>query len=76
MRVFRRSGPYLLEEAGTLLYPKNIVVYRAFVPAYLLLAWSMKPYSDNTASARRRFSYMLSSCRMVVECVFGRLKAR
>lgn len=69
IRIFRRSGLYLSGEAGTLFHPNNVAVYRVLVPmviledtAYLLLAWLMKPYPDNTASARRRFSYMLSSC--------------
>ena len=47
-------------------------------PAYPLLQWLMKPYPDNerTTEPQKRFNYMLSRNRMVIENAFGRLKGR
>ncbi|XP_050811461.1 uncharacterized protein LOC127052147 [Gopherus flavomarginatus] len=45
-------------------------------PAYPLMPWLMKPYTGSLDSSQELFSYRLSKCRMVVECAFGRLKAR
>lgn len=47
-------------------------------PAYPLLNWLMKPYSEgpNVTQSERQFNYRLSRARMTVECAFGRLKGR
>ena len=47
-------------------------------PAYPLLPWLMKPFSENghLSPAQLRFNYRLSRARMVVEGCFGRLKGR
>ena len=47
-------------------------------PAYPLLTWIMKPFSDNgrLAESQKTFNYRLSRCRMVVENSFCRLKGR
>ena len=47
-------------------------------PAYPLLPWIMKPYSDTGRLSRqeRGFNYRLSRARVVTENAFGRLKGR
>ncbi|XP_050796256.1 uncharacterized protein LOC127044962 [Gopherus flavomarginatus] len=45
-------------------------------PAYPLMPWLMKPYTGSLDSSQELFNYRLSKCRMVIECAFGRLKAR
>ena len=47
-------------------------------PAYPLLPWLMKPYSDTGRLSPRQhnFNHRLSRTRMVVENAFGRLKGR
>uniref|UniRef100_A0A8C3SEK4 Putative nuclease HARBI1 n=1 Tax=Chelydra serpentina TaxID=8475 RepID=A0A8C3SEK4_CHESE len=45
-------------------------------PAYPLMPWLMKPYTGALDTEKELFNYRLSKCRMVVECAFGRLKAR
>ena len=47
-------------------------------PAYPLLEWMMKPYSDTGRLTRQQlnFNYRLSRARNVVENAYGQLKAR
>lgn len=47
-------------------------------PAYPLLPWLMKPYSDSgrLSQEQLKFNHRLSRARMVVENAFGRLKGR
>ncbi|XP_064629252.1 uncharacterized protein LOC135488546 [Lineus longissimus] len=84
-RVLGESNLFDLREAGRL-FPgvsKNVNgVNLALVilgdPAYPLLPWLMKPFpvNDRTTEAQKRFNYMQSRNRMVVENTFGRLKGR
>ena len=47
-------------------------------PAYPLMPWLMKPYTENehTPQDKKHFNYRQSRARMVVENAFGRLKGR
>ena len=47
-------------------------------PAFPLLPWLMKGFSDNgsLSPAQERSNYMLSRSRMTIENTFGRLKGR
>ena len=47
-------------------------------PAYPLLSWLMKPFTDNghLTTQQRNFNYRLSRARVVVEHSYGRLKGR
>lgn len=58
VKVFKRSGPYLMGGAGTLFPPTIVVTNGVLVPivtfggpTHLLLPWLMKAYPDNTAPA-------------------------
>ncbi|XP_059585406.1 uncharacterized protein LOC102577222 isoform X1 [Alligator mississippiensis] len=82
--VLRRSGVYLLGQAGTL-FPRCEVVMGNGVPvptvvvgdpAYPLLPWLMTPYPEPLDPGKRHFNEVLDGCRLVAERAFGRLKAR
>ena len=47
-------------------------------PAYPLLSWVIKPFSDNgrLSTDEVNFNYRLSRARVIVENTFGRLKGR
>jgi hypothetical protein len=84
-RVLTNSKLFQEAEAGSLLPNTtrdingiNIPLLILGDPAYPILPWLMKPYSDNgrLTAKQFRFNYRLSRARMVVECAFGRLKGR
>uniref|UniRef100_A0A8C3FTQ7 DDE Tnp4 domain-containing protein n=1 Tax=Chrysemys picta bellii TaxID=8478 RepID=A0A8C3FTQ7_CHRPI len=82
-RVFRHSGLFRKLEEGTFFPDQKITVGDVEMPivilgdpAYPLMPWLMKPYTGSLDSSQDLFNYRLSKCRMVVECAFGRLKAR
>ncbi|XP_053871665.1 uncharacterized protein LOC128830052 [Malaclemys terrapin pileata] len=81
--VFRHSGLFRKLEEGTFFPDQKITVGDVEMsivilgdPAYPLMPWLMKPYTGSLDSSQDLFNYRLSKCRMVVECAFGRLKAR
>ena len=84
-RVFANSSLYLRGNQGTLFPQCNLHLCGVDVPlvilgdpAYPLLPWLMKPYTDNghLTSQQQLFNYRQSRCQMVVENAFGRLKGR
>uniref|UniRef100_A0A8C3F930 Putative nuclease HARBI1 n=1 Tax=Chrysemys picta bellii TaxID=8478 RepID=A0A8C3F930_CHRPI len=82
-RVFRHSGLFQKLEEGTFFLDQKITVGDIEMPivilgdpAYPLMPWLMKPYTGSLDSSQDLFNYRLSKCRTVVECAFGRLKAR
>ncbi|XP_065414155.1 uncharacterized protein LOC135973716 [Chrysemys picta bellii] len=82
-RVFRNSGLFQKLEEGTFFPDQKITIGDVEMPivilgdpAYPLMPWFMKPYTGSLDSSQDLFNYMLSKCRMVVECAFGRLKVR
>ena len=84
-RVLANSELFQKGESGTLFpqRPKkinNVMVPLVIVgdPAYPLLPWMMKPYTDTGRLSRQQssFNYRLSRARVVTENAFGRLKGR
>ena len=81
MRVLRNSKLFQEAEAGTQ-HPDikkticgiDVPLLILRDPAYPLLLWLMKSYTDNgRLNAKQwRFNYQLSRASMVVECAFGR----
>ena len=84
-RVLANSDVFTKAEAGTL-FPDNkrricgqdVPLLMLGDPAYPLLPWLMKPFSDCGSLTRRqrKFNYQLSRARIVTEIAFGRLKGR
>ena len=84
-RVFTNSSIYAKGNAGTLfphrprrLGETDVPVVLLGDPAYPLLPWLMKPFSDTGRLTReqRNYNYQHSRARMVIENTFGRCKAR
>ncbi|CAM4684816.1 unnamed protein product [Lepidochelys kempii] len=82
-RIFRKSGLFKQLQEGTYFPDQKITIGNVEMPmvilgdpAYPLLPWLIKPYTGSLDSRKEQFNYRLSKCRMVVECAFGRLKAR
>ncbi|CAM5169330.1 unnamed protein product [Eretmochelys imbricata] len=82
-RIFRNSGLFQNLQEGTLFPDQKITVGDVEMPivilgdpAYPLMPWLMKPYTGSLDSSQELFNYRLSKCKMVVQCAFGRLKAR
>ena len=84
-RVFAKSSINELLRNGTIpRCPKVIVDGEEAVPicllgdpAYPLLPYLMKEFAKGGSTEKEQFfGYRLSSARLVVECAFGRLKAR
>ncbi|XP_065455330.1 uncharacterized protein LOC135984327 [Chrysemys picta bellii] len=80
--IFRNSGLFEQLQEGIYFPDQKITVGDVEMPivilgdpAYPLLPWLMKPYTGSLDN-KEQFNYRLSKCRMVVECAFGRLKAR
>ncbi|XP_065446578.1 uncharacterized protein LOC135982662 [Chrysemys picta bellii] len=82
-RVFRNTNLFKRLQQGTYFPDQKITVGDVEMPivilgdpAYPLMPWLMKPYTGSLDRSQELFNYRLSKCRMVVECVFGRLKGR
>ena len=83
--VFANSTLYTKGEHGRLFpnRPRNVNGVEVPLlllgdPAYPLLPWLMKPFSDNGRLSEEQalFNYRLSRARMVIDNAFGRLKGR
>lgn len=84
-RVFSNSALYAKGRDGKL-FPDwsermgncNVPLVILGDPAYPLLPWLMKPYTENehTPQSKKLFNYRQSRARMVVENAYGRLKGR
>ncbi|KAG6934238.1 hypothetical protein G0U57_017644, partial [Chelydra serpentina] len=82
-RICRNSGLFEQLQEGTYFPDQKITVGDVEMsivilgdPAYPLMPWLMKLYTGTLDTGKEQFKYRLSKCRMVVECAFGRLKAR
>ena len=84
-QVFANSTLYKKGQDGVLLpnwietiSGKDVPLVILGDPAYPLLPWLMKAYSDNgqLTQQQKTFNYRLSYARVVVECAYGRLKGR
>ena len=84
-RMFCSSNVYKWGENGTLLPNSDKLIHNVKVPliilgdpAYPLLHWVMKPFTDNGKLSvdQVNFNYHLSRARIVVENTFGRMKGR
>ena len=83
-RVLANSRMYIKAVAGTLFPNKeqqicgqNIPLLMLGDPAYPLLHWLMKPYSQSgpLTQKQRKFNYQLSRTRIVTEIAFSDLRA-
>ena len=84
-RVFVNSSLYKRGQESTL-FPdwketingKEVPLLVLGDPAYPLLSWLMKAFSDNGSLScqQKAFNYRLSRARVVVEHAYGRLKGR
>ncbi|CAB4032936.1 Hypothetical predicted protein [Paramuricea clavata] len=84
-QILANSGIFRKAEAG-LFFPditvnisgSDVPVMLIGYPAYPLLPWLMKRYTNNgnLSQDQKNFNYRLSRARQVVECAFGRLKNR
>ena len=84
-RVFANSSLYQRGQNGSFLPDwkeqiagKNILLVVLGDPAYPLLPWFMKAHPNNghLTTKQKRFNYLLSKARVVVEHRYGRLKGR
>ena len=84
-RVFVNSAICRQGNAGTLFPHRprrvgdvDVPVVVLGDPAYPLLPWLMKPFSDSgrLSQEQRNYNYQHSRARMVIENTFGRCKAR
>lgn len=68
----------VLEVGGKgILFPRNVVLYSVSVPTCIIPASALahETVPNINDPGKQEFSYKLSSCRLVMECTFGKLKA-
>ena len=82
-RMFANSKLNLMLKYGTIppcrakILDEEVPVFIIGDPAYPLMPYLMKEYAGGgTNSHEQYFGYRLCSARNVIECAFGRLKAR